>query len=164
MINNVLCVLALCCHIASIFTLRRIIKEIWRNLSIMDKDIRRCKVDTHIAVNDSAENRINLLGDKAECKASWKNIDAIKLGLQQDCDALNKRSVDMHNGRLNYAVNESQKKIDKLEEKLAERDDDIAQRFSDVDEYIKQCKEGREGVERPIVRMKKTRERPGKKE
>lgn len=166
MIHSILWPLALCCHIASIFTLRRIIKEIWRSLSTLEKDVRRCKIDTHHAVNESANNRLNILANHAECKVNWKKIETVKLGLTEDCKSLHHEAIEMYNGRLNYATREWGKKFEECEESLEKlhvilhsRDEAIAQRFSDVYVYIENCKKDRIFMQEAL----ETLERPKKK-
>jgi len=162
MINNIIWPLALCCHIASIFTLRRIIKEIWRNLSTIEKDVRRGKIDTHNVVNESADNRLNILADKAECKASWKNIDTIKARLEDDCKSRQTEGIEMYNGQLNYAKREWNKKFEEInahlkehDSRIGDRDDAVAQRFSDVYEYIEHCKKDRSFIKEAMQTLKK---------
>ncbi len=166
MINSILWPLALCCHIASIFTLRRIIKEIWRSLSTLEKDVRRLKIDTHHAVNESADNRLNILANHAECKVNWNKIETVKLGLTEDCKSLHHEAIEMYNGRLNYATREWDKKYDKVhdhlkvhDDRIKDRDDALLQRFDDVYEYIQDCQKDKSFIKEAIHTLEKPKKK-----
>ncbi len=108
-----LCIITLGYNIAAAFIWTRTLREFRLILQELQKDVVALKHDVRSAMNESGDNRLNILEVKSSCNESAKKAQ--------------------------HAID---KAMEKMEEKYRERDRAIRRRFDDITQYVQGVEEG----------------------
>lgn len=118
MIEPILWIITLGYNIAATFVWRRTFKDFRSKLHELQKEFVHLKHDVRSAMNESANNRMDILATSAECKSNWKKVETIKLGLEEDCKSRHTEAIDMYNRQLNYVTCEWNDKLAQVQSEV----------------------------------------------
>ena len=115
MVGTIFWVITLGYNIAALIVWTRTFKRFNARLLDVQKDISQLKDGVHKAINNSADNRMDIVAMQADIKSNWNKMRTIQLGVEEDCKSRHTEAIEMYNGRLNYALNKWDKKFEELQ-------------------------------------------------